>query len=109
MTPERITSAFAIDRQSRGPALRAFRWMFLSRRSGHITIAQWPNISLWVVIVLSIAGRVSTSGTAAALVRGFARAALLIWALDEVVRGVNPFRRILGLVVVVVVAGSLAS
>jgi hypothetical protein len=87
---------------------RAFRWMFVSRRTGRITIAQWPNIPLWVFIVMAAVTRLShPSGWAATLARTVAVVALLVWAVDEVLRGVNPFRRALGLGVVAVTLVSL--
>ena len=36
---------------------RAAQWMFVNRRTGAITIAQWPNVALSVFIGLSIAQR----------------------------------------------------
>jgi hypothetical protein len=37
----------------------------------------------------------------------FADVALLVWAADELIRGVNPFRRILGSLVIVVASYGL--
>jgi len=45
-------------------------------------------------------------GTAGTVVAAIGHVALLVWAGDEVLRGVNPFRRILGGVVLAVVVGS---
>lgn len=63
-------------------------------------VAQWPNLPLWLWIAVRLlrigfdpAGGV---GTALAVVGSVA---LLWWAADEVLRGVNPWRRILGTVV----------
>jgi hypothetical protein len=39
---------------------------------------------------------------AASALSGVGRGALIVWALDELVRGVNPFRRVLGAVVLAV-------
>lgn len=76
----------------------AVDWLFRSRRTGRITIAQFPNTALWgffvtVVVrwVVPVRGSVRTGVDVVALV------ALGAWALDEVVRGVNPWRRLLGL------------
>ena len=64
---------------------RAFRWFFENRRTGRITIGQWPNLPLWIFLV-------------ATLLRlgALATIALVVWAGDEIIRGVNPFRRLLG-------------
>jgi hypothetical protein len=109
MTPNHEPRARPAGGERRGTALRACWWMLRSRRTGRITIAQWPNIPLWAFIVLTIVQWAShPSGTAASLLSGFTRAALLIWAVDEIARGVNPFRRLLGLAVASVVVVSLA-
>lgn len=75
----------------------AFDWLFRNRRTGGITIGQWPNVPLWIFIVASVALRLlrpeGDVGRALAVV---ATMALVWWSFDEVVRGVNPFRRMLG-------------
>jgi hypothetical protein len=83
--------------------------MLLNRRTGHITVVQWPNISLSVYIVDSIALHVfHPTGGAETLARVLANVALLLWAIDELLRGVNPFRRILGLVVMITTCVTLS-
>ncbi|WP_036004357.1 hypothetical protein [Bradyrhizobium yuanmingense] len=81
---------------------RFLDWFFRSRETGAITIAQWPNLVLWIVIVAGLllwiwpsAGRASVALTI--VVKG----GLMIWGADEIVRGVNPWRRCLGAAVVV--------
>jgi hypothetical protein len=80
-------------------------WLLRDRRTGEIVIAQAPNPALWVVIVtwalrlaLDPAGRWRTGLVVVGTV------ALVWWAGDEVLRGVNPWRRILGGVVLGAVA-----
>jgi hypothetical protein len=72
-------------------------WMFRSRKTGAITLAQVPN---WQLAVWLLASAVMWLGHPQGWVRGalvvLASASLVLWAGDEVVRGVNPFRRILG-------------
>jgi hypothetical protein len=83
--------------------------MFVSRHSGRVTVAQWPNAPLWAFIVLSVVSRVfHPSGGLATLLRVLAVAALVVWAIDELVRGVNPFRRILGAAVLLATVANLA-
>ncbi len=78
------------------------RWMFLNRRTGQITIAQRPNASLSVFLVAIVVLRiVHPVGTTDAVLRCLGFVALSVWALDEVLRGVNPFRRGLGFSVLV--------
>jgi hypothetical protein len=72
-------------------------WMFRDRTTGAITVAQVPNVPLLVWLVATVLQRfwdpVVAGREALAAV---STAALVIWAGDEVLRGVNPFRRLLG-------------
>ena len=80
-----------------GVGRRSVDWLFRSRKTGKITIAQWPNIALVLFAGLRVAqALVSPHGTAHDVVLWSAMAALAWWGLDELLRGVNPFRRILG-------------
>lgn len=77
---------------------RPLEWMFRNRRTGRLTIAQFPNVALWIffaTVVWRRAGPPRGAGRTAIGVIG--AAALAWWAVDEVVRGVNPWRRLLGL------------
>ena len=72
-------------------------WMFRSRKNGRITLAQLPNWPLGVWLLASVVmwvghpkGRVGDS------LSFLASAALALWSADELLRGVNPFRRLLG-------------
>lgn len=77
-------------------------WLFRDRRTGGITIAQFPNPPLIVFLVAAAVRLVADpSGTVGDVVWVVGFVALLVWALDEIVRGVNPWRRILGTVVLV--------
>jgi hypothetical protein len=75
-----------------------FGWLFRNRRTGQITIAQFPNMALWLFFITIVLRQIVTPGTRArTAVDGAGLVALGWWAIDEVVRGVNPWRRILGL------------
>ena len=84
-------------------------WLFRNRRTGGLTIAQLPNAPLLVFLVaVAVRWIVHPSGTAGTVVGVIAAGALIIWAGDEIVRGVNPWRRLLGgTVLVVSVVGAL--
>lgn len=83
-----------------GVARRSVDWLFGDRHRGGYTVAQWPNIPLWLFIASTVGLRVvGPTGTVATSLRVVADISLLVWALDEMIRGVNPFRRLLGLAV----------
>lgn len=84
------------------PVRRAFDWSFRSRTDGQIVIAQLPNLSLWIFIVARVVGAFLDAGTSpAATAQVVATLAIVWWATDELVRGVNPWRRFLGAAVLV--------
>lgn len=77
-------------------------WAFRNRETGRITIAQTPNAPLLVWIVCVLTTRFLGLPHAADRVTGvIGTVALLVWALDELLRGVNPWRRLVGTVVLV--------
>lgn len=79
-----------------------WRWWFENRDTGEITVAQFPNWPLWGIVALWAARHALTDGSTAHDVAGWAiRALWLVWGVDELVRGVNPWRRLLGSVVIV--------
>jgi hypothetical protein len=87
---------------------RAAAWCFRDRRTGRIVVGQFPNPPLIAFLALSIASRlVGPSGRLDDGLRAAATGALAWWAVDEVLRGVNPWRRSLGVAGLVVVAGRL--
>jgi hypothetical protein len=75
-------------------------WWFRSS-DGELTLWQLPNPALAVWLVTVVLGLFDLPSTLAAQVEGVRHGALLVWALDEVVRGTSPFRRALGAVVFV--------
>jgi hypothetical protein len=82
--------------------------MFDSRSTGRVTVAQWPNVALSAFVVSSGADRIfRPSGRAGTALHVVAVATIALWALDEIVRGVNPFRRMLGGAVLLATAASL--
>jgi hypothetical protein len=103
-----MTRAGATDSSS-GVGGRAVRWMLLNRKTGRLTVAQWPNISLSVFIVLTLLAHIfHPRGAVNDLIHVVADVALMVWAADELIRGVNPFRRILGFAVMMATIASLA-
>jgi hypothetical protein len=84
-------------------------WLLASRADGRIVIAQWPNLPLWVVIAAAVfRWLVHPAGLGGTITSGVAGVALLVWATAEIGWGVNPFRRVLGAVVLATQLTSLA-
>lgn len=75
----------------------AFDWLFRNRQTGRITIAQFPNVPLWIFIAGSAVRRFAhPHGDVRTALTLITTGALVVWALLELFRGVNPFRRMLG-------------
>lgn len=71
-----------------------------------MTVAQRPNLSIGIfAAATAIRWVVDPAGDARTALVVVGRLALVWWSVDEVLRGVNPWRRILG---GVVLAGTLA-
>jgi hypothetical protein len=87
--------------------LTSASWWFRSA-DGELVLWQWPNPALCVWMVTLVLGGLDLSSAHATAVDGVRRGALLVWALDEVVRGASPFRRTLGAVVLCAQLASLA-
>jgi hypothetical protein len=82
------------------------RWVFRDRVTGRIVIAQFPNPPLLVWILASLLRWVlHPDGDLSTLLWVVGSAALLVWAGDEILRGVNPWRRFLGGAVLVGLLG----
>ena len=73
----------------------SLKWWFEDRTTGEIVIAQRPN----VLIAACIAGFVSTKLFGNPSVVMVSKILWLLWSCDELFRGVNPWRRSLGLLV----------
>ena len=71
-------------------------WLFRNRETGRITVAQFPNVALWIFLLAVVMGWFVRHGPASTALDLVGLAALAWWSLDEVARGVNPWRRILG-------------
>jgi len=77
--------------------LSAVDWFLRNRHTGEITIAQWPNAPLTLFGLCAVIDwAFAPAGTVGTVVRGAGSLALVVWAADELLRGVNPWRRLLG-------------
>src|SRR5438105_15156563 len=87
---------------------RLLLWCFRNRETGAITIAQTPNLALSVFLVATaILWLTHPTGIIATTAHVVATGSLIVWALDEVVRGVNPWRRFLGVAVLIYVVSTV--
>jgi hypothetical protein len=72
-------------------------WLFRNRQTGEMTVAQVPNASLSVVLVVWAGRRLlHPTGTVDHALAAVQAGALIWWGGDELIRGVNPWRRMLG-------------
>ena len=83
------------------PGPTSASWWFRSP-DGDLAIAQFPNPPLFVWAGAWVLSRFDLSEAHAATVSGVRDGALLVWALDELVRGSSPFRRVIGAAVLAV-------
>ena len=88
-----MTSFTTVGPISTGPG--SAYWWFRSS-DGTLTLWQWPNPALCVWLITLVLGWFPLSTAHATAVDGIRHGALVVWALDEVVRGASPFRRMLG-------------
>lgn len=88
--------------QAGGAMSRFIDWFFRNRDTGEITIAQMPNPALWIALLGSLAGWVwHPRGPTGDKLDCLVKASLVVWAVDELARGVNPWRRCLGAAVLI--------
>jgi pimeloyl-ACP methyl ester carboxylesterase len=97
-----MTPPSSNDESSRSPT-RVFSLDWWVRdQNGRLTLAQWPNPALAVWLVAVVVAWTGVLGAArTATLAGVGWGALVVWALDELLRGVSPVRRLLGAVVLV--------
>jgi hypothetical protein len=87
---------------------RSVSWCFRDRRTGRVVVGQAPNPPILAFVALEGVRRLAQpSGRAEDVLRWGGTAALAWWSVDEVVRGVNPWRRLLGVLGLVLVARRL--
>ncbi len=78
-------------------ARRLLRWFFLNRKTDEVTIAQAPNLTLWIVILAGFMRWLwPATGKASFALTVVFKGGLLVWAASEIACGVNPWRRCLG-------------
>ena len=73
-------------------------WFFRNRKTGRLVIVEFPNPALWVFAAATLL-RWSSYDARDAELRWIGSGALIVWGLDELVRGHAPWRRLLGVIV----------
>jgi multisubunit Na+/H+ antiporter MnhE subunit len=77
----------------------SLRW-WLCDRDGRVVLGQIPNPALAVWLASLVVGWTGVLGAdRAETLTGVGQGALVVWALDELLRGSSPVRRLLGAVV----------
>lgn len=85
------------------------QWMFQSRVTGRVSVAAWPNLPLRVWLATAVGRRLPfVHGISGAVLATVGTGALAVWAVGELWRGVNPWRRLLGLGVLLAVVITVA-
>lgn len=74
-----------------------------------VTVAQFPNPPLIVAFLAAVLSWVAGDGSIYEIARAVFYVALTVWAWEEVVRGVNLFRRALGVGGLIYVVVGLAA
>ncbi len=82
---------------------RAFDW-FCRDRAGRVVIAQWPNGPLWLFGAASLIAVLASGSPVGFWADIASRIVLTWWAADELLRGINPWRRCLGAAVLIAIA-----
>lgn len=88
--------------------MKVVDWLFRDRETGRIAIAQLPNVSIGIFLAATVVRRLADpAGDVRTVLVVVATVALVWWAADEILRGVNPWRRTLGAVVLVATLAGL--
>jgi len=82
--------------------ITSVRWWFENRNTGQITIAQFPNWPLFAIGAGWLIGALANEDSTIHDIVDVALVTLwLYWGATELTRGVNPWRRALGSMVIV--------
>ena len=73
-------------------------WRVRDQETGKLVLFQFPNPALWIFFAATLL-RWSPYDSVDSELRWIGSGALMVWGLDELVRGDAPYRRILGAVV----------
>ena len=75
------------------PRRSALRRLFEDRSTGRIVVGQTPNLLAWILVASTVARFAAPAGSSGRTARSAQSVSLVLWSTDEALRGVNPFRR----------------
>ena len=78
---------------------KSFNQKFWEDNHGKVVVWQSPNIWLWTWFITMVLNWFLSYARAVQVIGFVSLAALIFWAILELARGVNYFRRLLGLMV----------
>ena len=79
---------------------------FFKDAQGHTVLWQWPNLPLYGWIVFRVLSAVAPTGHLKVGAEQLSTALLFTWAFLEAIKGVNYFRRLLGVIVLIALIAS---
>lgn len=74
-------------------------WWLRDKQTGEITLGQRPNPAILVWLVTALVRWLDVWPERSDELRWIGAGALVVWGLDELVRGANPLRRLVGALV----------
>lgn len=74
---------------------------FFKDKKGHTVIWQWPNIPMYGWLIFTLLSFAISNTPVKQSFSALAKAWLFTWAYLELTQGVNYFRRLLGLIVII--------
>jgi hypothetical protein len=80
---------------------------YVSNKQGRVVLWQSPNAPLLAWLIFTLIGMVLHDGSLRSIVQIAAHIAIIIWALLEVFWGASPFRRTLGVIVLMLTVISI--
>jgi hypothetical protein len=75
---------------------RAVAWWFTDPSTGEVVLWQAPNATMAVIQAANVVQRLDRFPERQREIEWIKTGALVLWSIDEIVRGSTPFRRVLG-------------
>lgn len=72
-------------------------------KDGRVVVWQSPNLLLWIWVVIKVVTLILNEGQISTGFEQLSTAVLFTWAVYELAKGVNYFRKFLGLIVLILI------